>query len=209
MSQPVHDRLRALEADVRNLEVRPAAAVRARGRARGRRQLAAVLVAGAVVATTAGLTFGWPQQSTTADNDQPASSPGITCVLALPQSPSEVRVRVIDGGAPAGLPDATAAQLRARDFTVLDGTNEPSSEGTTALRYGPTAIGAATLLRAALNGETTMLFDPDRRDGTIDLTLGPAFTRLATTTEINRNLVAGEPPAPPQCSTAASRTPGR
>ena len=47
-----------------------------------------------------------------------------------------------------------------------------------------------------------MRFDPERTDGAVDLVLGAAFTRLATPTEINQNLVtAGVPSAPPQCST--------
>jgi hypothetical protein len=115
---------------------------------------------------------------------------------------------VLDGGAPAGLPETTASQLRARDFTVLAGTAGQDPDGESALRYGPASIGAAALLRAVLHGEVTMRFDPDRRDETIDLTVGPAFTRLATATEINQNLVAaGKPSAPPQCSTAGSRAP--
>jgi hypothetical protein len=62
-------------------------------------------------------------------------------------------------------------------------------------------------VRAAVHGDVLMYFDPGRRDETIDLTLGPAFTRLATTIEVNRKLVeVGEPSPPPQCSTATSRT---
>jgi hypothetical protein len=45
-----------------------------------------------------------------------------------------------------------------------------------------------------------MRFDPGRPGKTIDLILGPAFTRLGTATEINQNLVtAGPPTAPPEC----------
>jgi hypothetical protein len=111
---------------------------------------------------------------------------------------------VLDGGAPAGSPASTAAQLSARSFTVLAGAvaaADLQAEGAAALRYGPAAIGAAVLLRAELRGEVVMRFDPDRNDETIDLTLGPAFTRLATTTEVNQALVAAaEPSPPPQCS---------
>jgi hypothetical protein len=169
--------------------------------------MAVLMAAGAMVATTAGITVGWPDQRTAPTGGHPAGSPAVSCVLALPASPAEVRIRVLDGGATAGLPAATAAQLRARTFTVLDGAADLPPEGAAAVRYGPAAIGAATLLRAALHGEITMRFDPERRDEVIDLTLGKAFTRLATTTELNQNLVAvGEPSAPPQCSTT---TPGR
>jgi hypothetical protein len=210
MSRPVHERLRELETDVRDLQVLPAAAVRARGRRRGRRQLTALVVAGVVVATLAGVVatrnLERPHQRTTATGDLPR----VTCDLAIPSSPAEVRVRVLDGGAPEGLPDTTVSQLRERSFHVLVGTTEGDPAGTAALRYGPTAIGAATLLRAMVHGDVLMRFDPDRHDETIDLTLGPAFTRLATTIEANQNLVsAGEPSAPPQCSPTVSRTRNR
>jgi len=210
MSRPVHERLRELETDVRDLRVLPAAAVRARGRRRGRRQLTALVVAGAVVATTAGIaatrTLERPDQRTVATGDLPR----MACVLALPDSPTEVRIRVLDGGAPAGLAETTVSQLRARSFIVQVGTTRGGPVGTAALSYGPAAVGAASLLRAELPGEVTMRFEPDRRDGTIDLTLGSAFTHLATTTEVNQNVVAaGELPAPSQCSTVAPRTPSR
>ncbi|MET0494765.1 MAG: LytR family transcriptional regulator, partial [Actinoplanes sp.] len=71
-------------------------------------------------------------------------------------------------------------------------------------------VGAATLVKAVVLGESTMRFDPDRTDDTIDLTLGSAFERLATATELNQTLVElGEPTAPPQCATAPSPAPSR
>jgi len=220
MSRPVEERLRELESELRDLQVLPAAAVRARGRRRGRRQLGALLVAGAVVATTAGIaatkTLGWPDGRVAPQQPAATQSTGagpVVCVLSIPDSPATVRVRVVDGGAPAGTPDTTAAQLRARRFIVLadiNGTTDSNAVGTAALHYGPAAIGAATLLRAELHGNIAMQFDPDRADETIDLILGSAFTRLATMTEVNQALVAaGEPSAPPQCETVVSPTPGR
>jgi hypothetical protein len=100
------------------------------------------------------------------------------------------------------LDGATATGLRERGFTVLTHTggaaNEPA--GPTTLTYGPAAIGTATVLRAALIGDTTMRFDPARSGDTIELTLGTTFERLATSTELNQALVAvGEPTAPPEC----------
>jgi hypothetical protein len=205
MSRPLHERLRQLETEVQHLQVPPAAAVRARGRRRGRQQMAGVMAGVAVVAATAGITatstLDRPLQGATAPGPA-AVSPAASCVLTLPPDPAGVRVRVLNGGAPAGLGDTTATKLRERGFTVLthtDGsTNEPL--GPTTLRYGPAAIGAAALLRAALIGDVTMRFDPDRSDDTIDLTLGTTFARLATSTEINQALVAaGKPSAPPEC----------
>jgi hypothetical protein len=221
MSRFVHDRLQELEAEVRDLKLLPAADVRARGRRRGRRQLAVLTAAGAVVAITVGVAFARPHQQLPPAGDQPASNqsannqsannqsannqsasghPAIGCVLALPGSPAEVQIRVLDGGAPAGVLDATTSALRERGFKTLNGATGHRPAGAATVGYGPAAIGAATLVRAAVHGESTMSFDPARRDQAIDLTLGPSFTRLATATEMNQNLVAGgEPSAPPEC----------
>jgi hypothetical protein len=202
MPRTVHERLRELETDVRDLQVLPAATVRDRGRRRTRRQLAAVAVAGAVVATTAGITVTRSFERPPANTAAAATSavPSLSCVLALPNNPAEVHIRVLDGGAPVGEFDKTAARLRARTFTVLPRTTGGDPAATTTVRYGPAAIGAATVVRAMVHGEVSMSFDPDRPDDTIDLTLGASFTRLATTTEVNQNLAAaGEPSAPPQC----------
>jgi hypothetical protein len=211
MSRPVDERLREMESELGDLRVLPAADVRARGRRRGRRRVAGLLAAGAVVAVTAGIAAvqGWPNQRAAEQvpvGDGPSVRPVVSCVLALPDGPAAVRVRVVDGGTAEGLSAATASQLRDRDFTVEtgDGAGGETRDGAVdavALRYGPAAIGAAALLRAMLHDDATMRFDPARRDETIDLVLGPAFTRLATATETNQALAAGGPPsAPPGCA---------
>jgi hypothetical protein len=204
MSRPIHERLRQLETEVQNLDVPPAAAVRARGHRRRRRQMAAVMVGVAAVATSAGITatraLDRPDRYTTLPG--PAAGPAVRCVLGLPDDPAQVRVRVLDGGAPVGLGDTTEIELRERRFTVLNHTGDPATHrtGATTLRYGPAAIGAAALLRAELIGAATMEFDSNRADDTVDLTLGPTFVRLATSTELNQALVEiGEPSAPPGC----------
>jgi hypothetical protein len=206
MSRPIRERLRQLETEVQDLRVLPAAAVRARGRRRGRRQLAVAAVAVAVVATTAGVaatrSLERPYQGAATPGQAATQPTGVGCSLALPADPAMVRIRVLGGGGAAG---ATATQLRKRRFAVLSddaATTDPDTAGSATLRYGPAAIGAAALLKAVLRGDTTMRFDPDRQDDTVDLTLGAAFAGLATTTEMNQNLVAaGEPTAPPQCPT--------
>ena len=202
MSRPVDEQLRQLAADVRHLPVQPAAEVRVRGRRRGRRQAAAVMLGVVAVTTTAGVAatraFDRPQKSAVTAAAAP-SGPAVACNLALPSDPSEVRVRVLDGGAPVALSGTTATDLRERRFTVL-ATAAGAPDDPTTLRYGPAAIGSAAVLRAYLTGGATMRFDPARADRTIDLTLGATFTRLATPTEINQALAtAGEPTAPPGC----------
>ena len=205
MSRPVDERLRQLETEVERLQLMPAAAIRARGRRRRHHRMAGVMVGIAVAATTAGIAVAGTHDRPVSGANAPAPaavSPSSSCVLTLPSGPAEVRLRVFTGGAPAGQGETTATKLRERGFTVLthtDGsTNEPP--GPTILRYGPAAIGAATLLRAELIDNPTMQFDPARSDDTIDLTLGTTFARLATTTEVNQALVGVvEPPAPPEC----------
>jgi hypothetical protein len=154
--------------------------------------MAAVTAGVAVVATTAGITATRALDRPGEDATVPAAAgPAVRCVLALPDSPAEVRVRVLNGG-------TAANELRERGFTVLTPADGPA--GPTTLRYGPSAIGAAALLRAEVIGEATLRFDPTRADNTIDLTVGPAFGRLATPTEVNQALAAaGEPTAPPGC----------
>ncbi|WP_143235177.1 LytR C-terminal domain-containing protein [Paractinoplanes atraurantiacus] len=198
----MHDRLHDLEIDVRDLKPLPAAEIRARGRTRSRRQKAAVAAAAAaVVAATAGITLGWPRQQLPAPVADRPTTPGLTCDLSLPSNPADVQVRVVDGGAASTRLATAAAQLRARTFTVLDGTTGPRPTTPATLVYGPASIGSAAVLRAMVYGATTLQFDPNRPGETIDLILGPSFTRLATTTEMNQNLAtAGEPTAPPECA---------
>lgn len=199
MPPSVHERLRDLETDVRDLRFRPAAEVRARGRSRQRRQVGTVTAAAVLVVASAGAAVAWPRQPDPAPPLPPAA-PAVSCVLTLPTSPADVKIRVVAGGAPATLVNTTINELRTRTYTVLNGTTTAEPAQAAALRYGPAAIGAATLLRAALHGDVTMRFDPARGDDTIDVILGPSFTRLASTTELNQALAtAGEPTAPPEC----------
>ncbi|GIF19153.1 ferric-dicitrate binding protein FerR (iron transport regulator) [Actinoplanes tereljensis] len=213
MSRPVEELLRELETDVQNLRVLPAAAVRERGRRRGRRQTAALLVAGAVIATAGGIAVDRSLGGSTVAQTAEQRAAIDPCLLALPDNPAAVRIRVLDGGAAVGVADAAVAELRTRSFSVpaeTAGATADRALGAATLVYGPAAIGAASLLQAEVRGEVSMQFDPARHDDTIDLVLGPAFTRLATSTELNQNLVsAGEPTAPPECSTVVSRTQNR
>lgn len=199
MSHSVRERLRVLQDDVRDMRVMPAADVRARGRSRGRRRTAALTAAGAVVAATAGVAFLVPHERS-APSSPVAGRPAIPCVLTLPDSPADVRIRVFGGGAPAGSVDAVVAGLRDRQFPVESIATGGERASTTVVRYGPAAIGAAAVVRAVVHGATGTRFDPGRADATVDLILGTAFTRLATPIEINQNLAtAGEPTAPAGC----------
>jgi hypothetical protein len=206
VSTPLRDRLRELEAEARQVQVLPAAAVRARGRRRAWRQRTSVVAAVAVVVAGGGFA------ATHAATHQPAVAPaskGLTCTLSLPDEPAEVKVRVIDGGAGAGSAEKALTGLRNRRFTVTAGpSGQPADDlkRGVVVRYGPAAIGNAALLRAYLPGYVVAIFDPSRRDDVVDLTVGPGFTSFRTTTEVNQFLVQqGEPTAPPQCTSVRRR----
>jgi hypothetical protein len=160
-------------------------------------------VVAAVVVVAAGGGFA----ATHTGAHQQAAAPaynGLTCTLSLPDDPAEVKVRVVDDGV-AG---KALTGLRNRRFTV---TTSPSPEegdlkGDVVLRYGPAAIGDAALLRAFFPGSVAMIFDPSRRDDVVDVTVGPGFTSFRTTTQVNQFLAqAGEPTAPPQCTSFKQR----
>lgn len=164
-----------------------------------------VVAAVAVVAAAGGFAV------THAGTHQQAAAPVgtvLTCTLSLPDDPAEVSVRVIDGGAPAGMADKVLTGLRNRRFTV---TSSPSREagdlkGDVVLRYGPATIGNAALLRAYFPGSVAMIFDPSRPDDVVDVTVGPGFSSLHTATEVNQFLAQeGEPTAPPPCTSFKQR----
>jgi hypothetical protein len=206
MSRPVRERLAELSADVEQVRLAPAAAVRARGRSRSRRRWAgagaalatAVAAAGFGLASVAG---GDPAPVATL----PAAAPSGNCKfpvdLTLPTSPGEVKILVVGSADQAG---QVAGELGDRGFSARGpGWIDPDSDsrGTVAvLRYGPRAIGDATLVQALVGSDAVMKFQPHWDGRTIELVLGSEFRRLATTTEVNQNLVAaGEPTRPPGC----------
>jgi hypothetical protein len=164
-----------------------------------------------VVAAVAVVAAGGGFAATHTGTHQQATAPvskGLTCTLSLPDDPAEVSVRVIDGGAAVGIAVKALTGLRNRRFTVTSGPSREAGDlkGGVVLRYGPAAIGNATLLRAYIPGSVAMIFDPSRHDDVIDLTVGPGFASFHTTTEVNQLLVQeGEPTAPPQCTSFKQR----
>lgn len=196
MSRPVRDRLTDLAADVEQVRLAPAADVRARGRSRARRHRAGTATALAVAAG-----FG---VSTLADRDRPPAAttpaaPPASCVpadLSLPGDLGSVVINVF------GDPGPVTGQLDRRGFSATarpgPGGNSSTGGATAVLRYGPRAIGNATVLRAFVDGDAVMQFEPARPDRTVDLVLDADFPGLASATKVNQNLVAaGEPTRPP------------
>jgi hypothetical protein len=207
MSRPLRDRLLELQQDAGQVRLAPAADVRARGLRRARRRTAGTAVACAALVTVAG--FGvtavlGPDGTPDTVATLPAGPQGncrYPVDLALPDDPRTVQIEVSAGADRAG---QVAGELAARGFAATGhGLIDPDSDtdGTVAvIRYGPGAIGAATLVRALVGNGAVMRFYPERDGRTVDLALGTEFGRLATTTEVNQALVeAGEPTRPPGC----------
>lgn len=198
MSRPVRERLVELSAEVEQVRLAPAADVRARGRSRARRRVAATGAGLAVLVAAGG--FGLTKVAANEpDTTAAAPPPSLSCDVTLPDDPSGVVIRVVgDRNGPVAL------DLMNRGFAA-DGRPGPDpdagSPGPVAvIRYGPQAIGAATLVRALVDGDAVMKFLPDQTGRTVDLALGQDFGRLSTTTEVNQKLAeAGEPTRPPGC----------
>jgi len=204
MSHPVRERLVELAADVERVRLAPAATVRARGRSRARRRWAGTAAALALVATA-----GFGLTSVAGDDPGPVATlpdvPSSTCPvpadLTLPGDPAEVVINVVGGTSRVG---QVTLDLRHRGYsaTALERSDPDSGHpGPVAiLRYGPRAIGAATLVRALVHGDVVMKFLPDRETRAVDVALGADFGRLASATEVNRKLVTlGLPTRPPGC----------
>ncbi|MEU8229761.1 hypothetical protein AB0C12_09145 [Actinoplanes sp. NPDC048967] len=206
MSRPVRERLSELSADVDQVRLAPAAAVRERGRSRARRRRIGTAAALATVVVAGG--FGL---SSVTDGDAgpvatlPAGPSSSRCSfpvdLKLPDDPGDVIIKVVGR---SDLVGATAVELGHRGFVASELRSfDPDADNAgpaAVLRYGPQAVGAATVVRALVSGDVAMKFLPDRGGRTIDLALGTGFRRLATTTEVNMALVElGEPARPPGC----------
>ena len=214
MSRPIRDKMLGLDADLDAVRFPEASTIRARGKRRARRRAAA----GAAVTTATALagvgiavsvlspqgTSGGTVGAASPDGDRGAA-PQPSCVtlsspvdLALPADPGRVTVRVTGPAGDPQRPAELADGLRARGFAV-GGDAAPGGERVTGtvIRYGPSAIGAASLLGAYLDGPVAMVFDAGRAGRTVELVLGEPAVRLRSATEVNRALVrVGEPSRP-------------
>lgn len=120
---------------------------------------------------------------TSGDTTAPTSS--ATCRPFDPKAatPATTRVNVYNATRKNGLAARTAAELRERGFLVGEVRNDPldrTVRGPAELRFGPTGAAHARLV-APLTGRGTAQVDDKRKDATIDLVLGNAFTTLAPT----------------------------
>jgi hypothetical protein len=129
------------------------------------------------------------------------------CTRSKPLPPQQITVRVYNGSNRKGLAATVSAQLKGFGFDVEETGNDPlESKLRTAieLRHGDTSDLAALTTRAYLVGKIRDVRD-DRQSDTVDVVLGPSFSRVHTRREANRALAALTPYLPLTCP--ASVTP--
>ncbi|MEV0004635.1 LytR C-terminal domain-containing protein [Micromonospora sp. NPDC050980] len=112
----------------------------------------------------------------------------------------DVKINVYNATDEAGRAGSVADDFRNRKFQVKKVGNESKAvDGVAVLRFGPKGVGSAHLLRAYFLNDAEQVFQPTRKDDTVDVVLGNAYQQLATTTEVNQSLGdLGAPEAPAQ-----------
>jgi RNA polymerase sigma-70 factor (sigma-E family) len=169
------------------------------GRHRRRRQtlLAAVVVL-LLVAVTIVVRLAIPESDAPPVQPPPQPSPRSSCSAAvnlkLPDSESDIRLRLYNGTSVVGLEQAAATDLRSRKFVVVQAVPQTSTplntEVVAVVSFGPAGTGSAWIVRAYLGNRASIEFDPTRQDADVDLILGPSFRQFATLTEM-REVIAG------------------
>jgi hypothetical protein len=129
----------------------------------------------------------------------------------LPQ-PSGVTVKVFNATVRGGLAKSTADELASRGFKVATFGNAPAAYDKKVLQSallvaGPAGEAAAREAGTQVAGSTVRI-DPHRKDASVDLLIGNAFTALASPSDAAKaRVLAANPPAPkPVCVTAGPST---
>ncbi|MFC3347698.1 LytR C-terminal domain-containing protein [Streptomyces echinoruber] len=135
--------------------------------------------------------------SRTACTTKASPSPG---VVALPR-PAQITVNVLNATPRSGLAKKTAEELKKRGFRIGDVGNatkeyDKKVKGTAVL-LGPASARRTSLpvLATQLTGAESRT-DAARKDGTVDLIIGDAFTRLTDKAAADRALTALAHPKP-------------
>jgi hypothetical protein len=126
------------------------------------------------------------------------------CLSAHPTQPvltlRAVEIRVYNATDRQGLAAQTSTTLRSDGFTVITIANDPTNRKVTGageIRYGPAGARKAALVEAAFPDATPVT--DKRTDDTIDVALGPKFTRAAAPTAIEAELARLNLQATPPC----------
>lgn len=120
---------------------------------------------------------------------------------AVPPAPRAVKVRVFNATDRPGLATTVRTALTRRGFTVVSVGNDTTQvvEGAAQVRYGPGGAAGARLVRAHVVGAEAVT--DDRKDATVDLVLGIAYTDLTPADRIEAELarISPEPVASGRC----------
>jgi hypothetical protein len=130
------------------------------------------------------------------------------CTHSQPPPPKAISVRVFNGSSRDGLAGQVAAQLKKLGFAVKATGNDPleaSIRTQVEIRHGEEGDIAAATMSAYVVGRSKDVQD-DRRDGSIDLVLGPSFTRLHSKSELKKSLAAVTSTLPMTCPPGVTPT---
>ncbi len=143
------------------------------------------------------------------------SCPGGSVPVVVHPLPNtdQINLKVWNGSNVPGEAENVASDFSHRGFQVAKvgkHDNKPVFPGVAQLYYGPSAVGAAWVVRAyflmtdtdpkdpAHFDMSAMHFDPKRTNNVIDVVLGRGFRQLGARTEVNQAIAAlGTPEAPP------------
>jgi hypothetical protein len=123
------------------------------------------------------------------------------CTHSQPLPPKKISVRVFNGSARNGLAGKVAGQLKSFGFAVKTTGNDPLEariRTQVEIRHGEEGELAAATMSAYVVGKVKDVRD-DRRDESIDLVLGPSFTRLHSKSELKKSLAAVTSTLPMKC----------
>lgn len=157
------------------------------GRRRRRRYrvgLALLVVAGGVAAFLLTRTQAprMPDRLAACPTPSPSASQ-IQAPTALPQ-PAQVHLALLNGTSRNGLASTVAAELAARGFVVTSKANAPAAlPGPSQVVWGAGGQPAAMLLSHYVLG-SVVLQGPHAAAGSVEVTLGSDYTRLATPAEV-------------------------
>lgn len=137
-----------------------------------------------------------PTQPTCTPTAAPSTAAAVR-PAALPR-PQQVRLALLNGTPRNGLAKAVGDELAARGFVVTAQANAPAAlAGPSQVAFGAGAEPAATVVSRWVLGSRT-LSSPRVPRGTVQVTLGSTFTRLASPAEV---AVASRPVPTPTAAT--------
>jgi hypothetical protein len=163
-----------------------------------RRPLPALAFIGALCLLTAVVWFRVIHRTGTASppaaSCTPGAKPTAAAVKVVPHE-RKVSVLVLNSTNRKGIAGATKKALVARGFTVTDARNDSATygghgpiRGVAEVRYGPSALAAATLVQYYV--PHSVLKPTDASSNTVTVSLGEKFKRIATAKAAHRALHA-------------------